>query len=141
MNIAVNYVAVLVGAIVSMVLGFLWYGPVFGKKWMALSGINPGTMTEEQKKGMNKSYALMFVGSLVTSYVLWHMIVYSTGFMQKSGAMMGMQAGFWIWLGFVAPVIMGSVLWEGKSWSLFALNDGYQLVNLSLIGAILAAWM
>ncbi len=38
----VNYLAVLVAAIVGMVVGFIWYSPkVFGKMWMKLSGVNP----------------------------------------------------------------------------------------------------
>ena len=48
--------------------------------------------------------------------------------------------GFWNWLGFVAPVTLGSVLWEGKSPKLWVLNNGYYLVSLIVMGVILALW-
>lgn len=50
------------------------------------------------------------------------------------------MAGFWNWLGFVAPVTLGAVLWEGKHWKLWFLNNGYYLVTLLLMGAVLALW-
>ena len=33
-----NYLAILVAGISNMVIGFLWYGPIFGKMWMGLIG-------------------------------------------------------------------------------------------------------
>ena len=52
----------------------------------------------------------------------------------------GLQGGFWNWLGFVMPVTLGIVLWEGKSWKLFGINAGYYLVSLPIMGVILAMW-
>ena len=139
--VIVNYWAVIVGAVVSFVLGGLWYGPIFGKKWMAMMKFTPESMASAKAKGMGKSYAMMFIGSLVMSYVLFHFIAYAVGFSQQGGAMVGAVGGFWAWLGFIVPVTMGSVLWEGRSWSLWIINAGYYLVGLVLVGAILAAWM
>jgi hypothetical protein len=34
----VNWVAVVLGAVFSMLLGFLWYGPLFGKLWLRSIG-------------------------------------------------------------------------------------------------------
>lgn len=50
------------------------------------------------------------------------------------------MVGFWNWLGFVAPVTLGGVLWEGKPWKLWGLNNGYQLLSLLVMGVILALW-
>ena len=136
MNPDINYIAVFAGAIASMAIGFLWYGPFFGKQWIALSKITKEQMEAGKAKGMSKSYAIGFLGSLVTSYVLAHFVPYR-GAIGISG---GLQAGFWIWLGFVATVALGSVLWEGKSWRLYCLNMSYQLVNLLVMGAILSVW-
>lgn len=61
--------AVLVSVIVSMIVGSIWYGPVFGKKWMKLVGVTKEDM-EKGKKEMQKTYGMMFAGSLVTSFVL-----------------------------------------------------------------------
>jgi hypothetical protein len=140
MMVPINYLAVLVAAVASMVIGSLWYGPIFGKKWIALMGWTEEQMNSAKAKGMGKSYALMFVGSLLMAYVLAHSVIYAAYYMRVSGFSAGLMVGFWNWLGFVVPVSLGSVLWEGKSWKLWFLNVGYYLVTLMVMGAILAVW-
>jgi hypothetical protein len=138
--VPINYVAVLAAAVAAMVVGFLWYGPIFGKMWMKLSGMTEAQMNAAKKKGMGPSYAIMFVGTLVMSYVLAHSLVFASSYLKASGMSAGVMAGFWSWLGFIAPVTLGSVLWEGKSWNLWLLNNGHYLVSLSVMGSILAIW-
>lgn len=139
-QVPINYWAVVVSAVAAMALGALWYGPLFGKQWMALMGINMGNLDAAKKKGMMKSYALMFVGSLVMAYVLAHALVFASAYLKAEGVSAGLTAGFWNWLGFIAPVTLGSVLWEGKSWKLWFLNNGYQLTTMCAMGVILALW-
>lgn len=139
-EVPIQYLAVLVAAVASMIIGSLWYGPLFGKKWMALMGLTPENITAAKQKGMATSYGLMFVGSLVMSYVLAHSLVFASAYMKVQGVTAGIMAGFWSWLGFVAPVTLGSVLWEKKSWNLWLLNNGYYIVTLGVMGAILAVW-
>jgi hypothetical protein len=128
-------------AIASMVLGFLWYGPIFGKMWMKMMGMKMADMKKAQAKGMTMQYGLMFVGSLVMAYVLAHALVFASAYTKTSGISAGLMVGMWNWLGFIAPVTLTSVLWEGKSWNLWLLNNGYYLVSLLTMGAILAMWM
>jgi hypothetical protein len=137
--VPVNYVAVVIAAVANMVLGFLWYGPLFGKQWMKLSGFTKADMDEAKKKGMGKSYGLMALGSLVMAFVLAHSLVFAASYMHVSGLSAGLQSGFWSWLGFVAPVTLGTVLWDGKPWKLYILTNGYYLVSLLLMGVILAS--
>lgn len=61
--------------------------------------------------------------------------------MNVSGIMGGLQAGWWNWLGFVAPTTVGMVLWEGKPWKLWIITAGFYLLSLLLMGVILGAWM
>ena len=136
--ISINYWAVLVAAIAQMVLGALWYGPLFGKPWMRMTAA-------KAEGGAGKSYGLMFVGALLMAWVLAHAIAYAGSYIFAAtgwyGACAGIMVGFMNWLGFIAPVTLGPVLWEGKPWKLWALNAGYYLVGLCIMGAILAAWM
>lgn len=138
--VPINYMAVIAAAIVSMITGYLWYGPLFGKLWMKEMGLSKEKMDKDMKKGMGKSYGLMFAGSLVMSYVLAHSIVFASSYLKMTGLPAGIMSGFWNWLGFVAPVTLGSILWEGKSVRLWMLNNGYYLVTLSAMGAVLALW-
>ena len=138
--IPINYLAVVGAAIVSMVTGFLWYGPLFGKPWMKEMGWTKADMTKEKQKGMSKAYGFMFLGSLVMSFVLSHALVFASEYLGTEGVNAGLQTGFWNWLGFVVPVTLGSVLWEGKSMKLWFLNIGYYLVALLAMGIVLALW-
>lgn len=139
-EVPINYLAVLASAIASMVVGSLWYGPIFGKQWITLQGWTPEAMAANKAKGMTKSYILMFVGSLVMAYVLAHSLVFAADYLGVYGASAGLMTGFWSWIGFIAPVTLGIVLWEGRSWKLYILNNGYQLLNLLVMGVILALW-
>ncbi|MBI2448917.1 DUF1761 domain-containing protein [Candidatus Pacearchaeota archaeon] len=132
----INYLAVLVAGIVSMVLGSLWYSPVlFGNAWMRAGGLTKEMMNETKKKGMAWRYILAFIGSLLIAYVLAHFVDYT----QSASFTDGMLTGFWTWLGFMVPVMVGSVLWEGKTWGFYIINVLYQLVSLLIMGGILAA--
>ena len=136
-QITINYLAVFTVAIISMVVGGLWFSPMlFGKQWMALSGMTDASMAEAKKKGMTKAYALQFVASLVMACVLAHFL----GYAGATTVSAGLQGGFWAWLGFIAPVTLGSVLWEGKSWKLWVLSNGHYLIVLLIAGAVLSVW-
>ena len=143
MDVPVNYLAVLACALVAMALGFLWYGPLFGKKWSQLMGW--GEMTPEKTAEMQKkarpAYAASFVGSLIMAFVLSHALVFASTYLNTSGISAGLQTGFWNWLGFVVPVTVGSVLWDGKPWKLWFISAGYYLVMLLIMGVILALWV
>src|SRR5437899_2301190 len=137
--VPINYISVLIAAVVSMPLGFLWYGPLFGKQWMKLSGMSKEKINAAKKSGKaNMGYGLMFVGSLVMAYVLAHSLVFASSYLKVTGVPAGVMAGFWSWLGFIGPVTMGSVLWDGKPWKLWLINNGYYIILLPLMGVILA---
>src|SRR5688500_19130256 len=63
----INPLAVIVATIVPMVLGFLWYGPLFGNTWMAARGV-----TREQMGDVNagQAYGLTTVLALVTAIAM-----------------------------------------------------------------------
>jgi len=138
----VNYLAVLASAVSAMVVGFLWYGPLFGKAWSKMMGwgeMTPEQLKEKQKKAM-PMYAISFVGSLVMAFVLSHALVFGNTYLGTSGISGGLMGAFWNWLGFIVPVTMGVVLWEGKPLKLWLINASYYLVVLAVMSAILVSW-
>ena len=133
----VNYLAVLVAAVINMALGALWYSPVmFGKMWMQLMNFTPEKMAEA-KKGMGKAYVAAFLGALVMSYFL---AVFVATFGAGSFGE-GAQVGAFLWLGMIATTSLSAVLWEGKSPKLYYMFNSYQLVILVITGGMLAVWM
>ncbi len=140
-QVPINYLAVLVAAVASMVLGFVWYGPLFGKPWMKMMGFTQESMSAAKAKGMTTNYILMSLGSLVMAYVLAHALVFAMAYMKVSGWGAGVACGFYNWLGFILPVVMGDQLWGGKPWKLLPITAGYYLVSMVMMGVILAVWM
>ena len=77
----VNLWSVLVAAVATMVLGFLWYSPLlFARPWMVAMGYDPDDKAriEEMQKSAGKSYAISFVASLVSAFVLGKVIDITT---------------------------------------------------------------
>jgi hypothetical protein len=133
----INLLAVLAAAVASMIIGSIWYGPLFGKQFNAIMGFDKMSTQQqaEMKKGMAKMYFTQLVASLVMFYVL-AMLMYRLGEMTVQG---GLMVAFWVWLGFVVPTKLGDAIWGGKM-SLFWIGIGNMLATLLAVGAILGAW-
>ncbi len=133
----VNWFAVIVSVVVYMAVGFAWYGPLFGKKWIELSRVDMSGGKEAMKKEMPRILGLNFVLAVVTFYVLACAIDYSGAFTAVEGAM----TAFWLWAGFIFSSAAVGYLYEKKPLMLLAINTGYSLVTLVLGGMILAIWI
>ena len=133
--VSINYLAVLVAAIASMIIGFLWYGPLFGNKWKKLVGFTDKNM-KSMKMTPAQSMIVGFITTLVMSYILAHFVDYVQAKTLVDGAVLGL----WIWLGFFATTQLGMVLWENKPFKLYLINTLHYLVTLAVMSAILAVW-
>jgi len=133
-----DLLAVLVAGLVPMVVGAVWYGPLFGKKWLEMMG----KTEEEIKADFNplKAYGISFIMALVMGYVLAHVLQAWDDAYAMTGWAAGMQGAFWSWLGFVVTIGYQSMAWEGKKLGLFAMNMAYNLVVLLGMGTILGVW-
>lgn len=132
----INYPAVIVAAIIHFIIGGLWYGLIFGNKFIEISGWTPEQLEQVAAQSHWSQYVIAFVCSLVLVYILAHFVQY-TG---AKGVAGGMQTAFWLWLGFVATTQLATVIFEQRKLGLYLLNLGYQLVACLVCGAILAAW-
>jgi len=131
-DVDLNWLAILVAAFVPMLLGALWYSPVlFARPWMRAVG-----RSAEELTGASLGYALSAVGAIVTSYVLARVVKWAQVDDLLNGALVGILA----WLGFVATVLAVTTYFGGRSRTLWAIDAGYHLVSLRIMGAILGAW-
>jgi len=133
MNVPVNYLAVVVAALVNYAIGSLWYGVIFRKSWLKLSGVSEMKVTA-------LSVVLALVGAFLTSYVLQHALFFANEYLKTSGVGGGLMVGFFNWIGFIAPVTIGVVVYEKKPWTLWILNNAYWLISLLVMGIILSVW-
>jgi uncharacterized protein DUF1761 len=131
---SVNWVGVLAGIVILVVLGFLWYGPMtpMGKAWMKAMNVPEGAKPAPGE--MEKGLVLMLVGSFLMAYVIGLLVAHLS--VPVPTVSDGVMIGTFAWLGFIVPLQLGRVAWEKGSWSLFAVNAAYYLVSFVVIGAV-----
>lgn len=124
----VNWIAVLVAAVSAFILGGLWYGPLFGKKWMAHTG-----MTEERAKSMNmaRTFGLSFILSFVAAFVFAMFLGPNPGVEFATGA--GFAAGL-CWVGASFGI---NDLFEDRPFGLWLINAGYHTLQFTIYGLVL----
>jgi len=123
----VNWLAVIIGAIAGVVIGFIWYMPaVFGKRWAAEGGIELPTGNVNPM-----IYVLSVVQSLVTAYVV---ALFAGG----AGLVNGAIIGFVLYIP-VGVAFYSAVLYERKSVMYWLINAGYWTVSMVVMGAIAGA--
>ncbi len=135
----INIWGVLVAAVATMIIGFIWYSPMlFANPWTRLMGIdmNDKAKLAEMQKGAGKLYGMSFIASVVSAVVLAKIIDITT----VNTIPYGLKVGFAVWLGFVATVQLTGNLFGKQPIKLFLINTGYQLVCYLAMGAILAKW-
>ncbi|MCX6734537.1 MAG: DUF1761 domain-containing protein [Candidatus Peregrinibacteria bacterium] len=132
----VNYYAILVCGIASLMLGMFWYGPLFGGVWMKQVGFTEKDMLEARKKGMKcmlPNMIIATISSMVMAFVLTNYLSYS-GAVDMTKALI---VGAFVWFGFYATSSISPVLWEKKTWTWYFITIGYQLVQILMFCAIL----
>jgi len=132
-NFGVNYLAIVVAAVVALVIGFIWYSPpVFGNRWMAYLGTTQAQLGNPGPTGM----AVGVVASLVNAWVLALLSLNLGGKSITDGVMLGALA----WLGFMATITAAQISFEKKPWGLWILNNAHNLLVQVLMAAIVTIW-
>jgi hypothetical protein len=137
MQISVNFWAVLVSAIASMVVGSIWYGPLFGKTFMGAMGMDQ--WSPEKKEAMKKSMTLSYLWQFIASLVMFYVLAWFVGALNQMTVMGAVTTAFLAWLGFIVPLKFGDALWGGKM-VLFWIGMSNSLVTLLVGAAIIGAW-
>lgn len=129
----INYLAVLVAALSTFLIGGLWYSPLlFGKAWMR---VNNFSEQEVEKFSKARMFGWSFVFSLVMAF---NLAMFLAG--PDTNVTWGMAAGALAGFGWVAMAIGIIAVFENRSWSYIAINGGYMTVAFIVMGAILGAW-
>lgn len=131
----VNIWALLVSTVVALIVVTIWYSDyVLGKQWKKYMGnlftVKPST------KEMVRMFIGQFVLTLITNFALARALFYT----DATTWARGIAVALFVWIGFVAAVEGGSILWEKKPWKLVAINAGAYLVTFIVSGIIIAAW-
>jgi hypothetical protein len=129
---SLNAGAILAAALAAYALGAVWYaGPVLGRAWLAARDKRP-----EEAGSPARALVIQGLLTLVTAVALALLVVRFGAITWAEGAAIGFAVG----LGLVATALASDYLFCGWSPRLYAIQTGYKLVSLALMGAILGAW-
>ena len=127
-----NWVAIVVAAVVNIVLGSLWFSPLlFQKPWVALR-VDKAPMSGTASPML---YVITAVGAFVSAMTLDWIIGLAHASTLLGGAIIGLYAG----LGFVAPAILSDHLFNERPIKLYLIVAGFPVVGLLVMGAIIGA--
>lgn len=159
--IEINFLALLVAALIPLLVGFLWYNPkTMGNAWMV-----EAEMTEEKMKGANMAvvFVLTFIFSIFIAFILNTVTIHQYGalgmvggdestakdsyvqFMNDYGLAYrsfghGALHGGLLSILLVFPVIAINAQFERKSWKYILINSGYWFITLAIMGGIICGW-
>ena len=131
-----SWLAIISSIAVKMLLGFFWYSPIlFGNMWMKeMNLVNPNFQKQVESGASSMTYILNVL------FVLLFVIAYEVLFDSLEVGAYGLgMALLWIlivWAGFLLPMFLNGVLWEGKSVKWLLIVSGFELCSLVLIGNI-----
>jgi len=140
MNNKTNWLAIVASVVVSMVIGFLWYGALFQQQWMAGNGI---TVSEDETAMFKDGVALdMSMTPMIVN--IFFMVVYglimnwlinkTNSYGWQSGMMVGLALG----VTHTLNVIVGNLFASNPS-SLSMVDGSYSLVLFTVMGTIIGA--
>ncbi len=135
-----NIIAVILAAVASFILGFLFHGPIAGKLWMKLANIHP--TGKEKFSDMIHQMAWNLIVNIVTAFVMagtfW--LVFSSPIMGPAIWYKGAILGGWLWLGFLVPSSSIEVIWMGRSFKLWLFETVCSLITMVVMGIVLVIW-
>lgn len=134
---SVNIWAILAATLSTFLVGWLWYGPLFGKTWMTVVG-----MTEEQiqKGNMAKIFGLAFIFEFIMAFNLAMFLTGSPEAAEQINAGTGALYGFLTGFGWIFFALAVNSLYEQRSWKYILINGGYWSVAFTMMGLIIGAW-
>jgi hypothetical protein len=132
----INYLAIVVAAVVAWLAGAAWY-MTLGRVWTAALGMTPEKMEEARRRpGAHLPFIYAFVANLVMAWVL-------AGLLGHIGALTvrgGVISGAFCWLGFILTTLVVNYTFAMRGWRLIVIDTGHWLVVLLLMGAIIGGW-
>jgi len=132
---AINWLAVLVAAVASFLIGGVWYAVLFAKAWQRAHGF-----TDQQAKALSANPARTF--GILSACDLGAALIMAI-LVQKTAAATvidGLALGFWCWLLAMSAFVLSTYTASGKSLCLALIDGGKIGVCLAVMAVILAAW-
>lgn len=140
-----NILPIVLAIVFAQVVGFIWYGPLFGKQWMKIMGMDCDVTDKEAIKKAQKGMGKVYFANTVLCIMLYVTIAIVIGSFDAMNAVQSMWVAVLVWLGIIVPMQGQVVLFSNKpkqlGWSMFFINCSYQLICAIAVGLLVGAWM
>jgi hypothetical protein len=134
MEVDVNWLAVALAGLSSMVVGSIFYAkPVFGNMWIKLAKMDEKAM----QKGAGKAMGLALTMSLVMAFVIAHVAALSRPFYDVSALSAALTTAFWLWVGISLTTVVIHDAFEQRPGKLTFLTVSYQFFAMMAMGLII----
>lgn len=131
----INYWAVLVATVSTMVVGSVWYTPkVFGNAWMRLAKVDP-----TGKSAVGPILVTVIV-SFISAWVLAGASWIAFEFYGGSFLLGTLLTGVILWAGFTASRFITHDAFEGRPAALTVMNIAHELVTVLVMSVIIGVW-
>ncbi len=127
----ISIVGIIVAAIAFFFLGAAWYTFLFGKPWRAELGIS------EADAAGAKPNPLLFLYSLVMGLIIAATLA---KLISESSIGYGLKVGLGVGAGIGAALMAQNYAYEQKSLKFWAMNAGYVIIGLGVMGTIIGAF-
>ena len=132
-----NWLAVIVGAVIYFALGALWYSPMLlGRQWQRSIGWDPERTPPEMKP---TTYLVPFLAYLVMAIAI-RLLAAATGTDELGeGLVLGVVAGAGLLL---MHTLVDATFDPNKPepWTWFAINGSYHLIGVIIVAVVVAVW-
>jgi hypothetical protein len=133
-ELKINHLAVLVAVVLQFVLGFLWYGPLFGEAWMGMVGLDMASI-EADPAGAEE-----WITNIVTAVVSMYVLAWLFTRINVTSLVQGLLIGLLIGFSFVLLSIMTSGMFAKDPYGLAWITGGFTTAGLAVGGTVLGAW-
>jgi hypothetical protein len=114
-----DWLALIVAGVVVFLLGYVWYGPLFGKQWRAATGRE---MSEPDPKVMVMGYVKFFLFGMGLAYFIPALhVAFQNPSSFETLVVSSLVLAFFI----VGMALASRVIWEGGSWTLWGIDFGF----------------
>ncbi|GAA1467275.1 DUF1761 domain-containing protein [Microbacterium thalassium] len=133
----INYWAVILATLSTMIVGTIWYTPkVFGTKWAQLAGVD---MNRSGATAVIPIVVTVFV-SFISAWVLAGATTIAWHFYEGSYLWAAVLTGIILWAGFTAARFITHDAFEGRPTNLTVINIAHELVTVVVMAIIIGVW-
>jgi len=132
---AINWLAVLVAALASFMVGGLWYGAIFGKKWIEVNGHD-----EAAQKAMAERQGKTFLGFIIGDLIAASAIAILMNNLENPSVGVGVGLAFLIWIGALAPIGHAKNAANGRPLGVWLLDTPHELLSVMAMAMVIGGW-